>query len=114
MSQYAADGVFFNSGCCVLDGAIVSIGRKTLMAPGVHIYTAQHPLEVKDRRTWEDCKSVTIGEECWIGGHSTICPGVTIGDRAVIGAGSVVTKDIPADSLAVGNPAKVIRTLNQE
>jgi maltose O-acetyltransferase len=111
---HAAEGVFFNSGACVLDGAIVTIGKKTLMAPGVHIYTAQHPVEVEDRRTWEDCKPVTIGEECWIGGHSTILPGVTIGDRVVIGAGSVVTKDIPSDSLAVGNPARVVRKINQK
>ena len=62
---------------------------------------------------WEDCRPVVIGEKCWIGGHATICPGVTIGDRCVIGAGAVVVKDIPPDSLAVGNPAPVIRTLNQ-
>ena len=110
---YAGDGVFLNFGCVILDGAGVTIGRKTLIAPGVHIYTAQHPLEVADRRVWEDCKPVHIGEECWIGGHATILPGVTIGDRSVIGAGSVVTKNIPADCLAVGNPARVIRFLNQ-
>lgn len=111
---FAAEGVFINSGGCILDGAKVTIGRNTLIAPGVHIYTAQHPVEVKDRRTWEDCKAVSIGEECWIGGHSTICPGVTIGDRAVVGAGSVVTKDVPSDCLVAGNPARIIRTLNAE
>jgi maltose O-acetyltransferase len=56
---------------------------------------------------------VVIGEHCWIGGHVTICPGVTIGDRSVIGAGAVVTKDIPPDTLAVGNPARVVKRLNQ-
>lgn len=111
---FAGDGVFINFGAVILDGARVTIGRKTLIAPGVHIYTAQHPLDIKDRREWEDCLPVTIGEECWIGGHATICPGVTIGDRAVIGAGSVVTKDIPADTLAVGNPAKIKRKLNEK
>lgn len=109
----AEDGVFINFDAVILDGAKVRIGRKTLIAPGVHIYTARHPLNIKDRRAWEDCLPVNIGEECWIGGHATICPGVTIGDRAVIGAGAVVIKDIPADTLAVGNPAKVVKHLNQ-
>lgn len=110
---YAEENVFINFGAVILNGGKVSIGANTLIAPGVHIYTAQHPLEAKERAVWEDCKPVTIGRDCWIGGHVTICPGVTIGDRAVIGAGAVVTKDVPADSLAVGNPARVIRKLNQ-
>jgi len=109
---YAGEGVFINFGAVILDGAKVTIGRKTLIAPGVHIYTARHPVDIAERRLWEDCAPVTIGEECWIGGHSTICPGVTIGDRAVIGAGSVVVKNIPADSMAVGNPARVVKKLN--
>lgn len=111
---YAGDNVFINFGAVILDGAKVTIGAHTMIAPGVHIYTAQHPLDADERDQWEDCKPVTIGERCWIGGHATICPGVTIGDRTVIGAGSVVTKDIPADCLAVGNPARVIRKLNQQ
>lgn len=110
---YAGENVFINFGAVILDCAKVTIGAHTLIAPGVHIYTAQHPLEAAERAVWEDCKPVTIGEQCWIGGHATICPGVTIGNRSVIGAGSVVTKDIPEDCLAVGNPAKVIRKLNQ-
>lgn len=111
---YAGDNVFINFGAVILDGAKVTIGAHTMIAPGVHIYTAQHPLDADERDKWEDCKPVTIGERCWIGGHATICPGVTIGDRTVIGSGSVVTKDIPADCLAVGNPARVIRKLNQQ
>ncbi len=111
---YAGDNVFINFGAVILDGAKVTIGAHTMIAPGVHIYTAQHPLDADERDQWEDCKPGTIGERCWIGGHATICPGVTIGDRTVIGAGSVVTKDIPADCLAVGNPARVIRKLNQQ
>jgi len=111
---YAGDKVFINFGAVILDGAKVTIGRNTLIAPGVHIYTACHPLDIADRREWEDCLPVTIGEECWIGGRVTILPGVTIGDRAVIGAGSVVTKDVPSDCLAVGNPAKIVKKLNQK
>ena len=109
---FAGEGVFINFGCCILDGGGVYIGRKTLIAPGVSIFTAEHPLNADDRDKWETCRPVHIGERCWIGGNVTICPGVTIGDRTVIGAGSVVVKDIPADCLAVGNPAKVIRRLN--
>lgn len=110
---YAEEGVFINFGAVILDGGTVKIGAKTLIAPGVHIYTAEHPLEIAERRVWENCRPVVIGRECWIGGHATICPGVTIGDRAVVGAGAVVIRDVPADSLAVGNPARVIKRLNQ-
>ena len=111
---YADEGVFINIGAIVLDGGKVTIGRKTMIAPGVHIYTAGHPLDADERDKWEYCKPVTIGERCWIGGNVTICPGVTIGDRCVIGAGAVVVSGIPSDSLAVGNPARVIRKLNQQ
>lgn len=110
----AGEGVFINFGAVILDGGTVTIGKKTLIAPGVHIYTAEHPLDADERDEWEDCRPVKIGERCWIGGHSTICPGVTIGDRCVIGAGAVVANDIPDDSLAVGVPARVIRKLNQK
>ena len=109
---HAQEGVFVNFGCTVLDGGSVYIGRHTLIAPSVNIFTAGHPLDADERDQWEYCKPVHIGERCWIGGGVTICPGVTIGDRSVIGAGAVVVHDIPADSLAVGNPARVIRKLN--
>jgi maltose O-acetyltransferase len=68
-------------------------------------------LNIVERRTFEVSKPVTIGDDCWIGGNTVICPGVTIGDGCTIGAGSVVTKEIPPHSLAVGNPARVIRKL---
>jgi len=105
------ENVYFNVNCVVLDVMPVTLGNNVFCAPGVQIYTATHPLEAVLRRTKENAKPVTIGDDCWIGGGAIICPGVTIGSRCVIGAGAVVTKDIPDDSLAVGNPAKVIRKI---
>lgn len=107
--------VFFNFNCVVLDVAQVTIGSRTLLGPNVQIYTATHPINYKERASGlEYAKPVTIGEDAWIGGSAIICPGVTIGDRSIIGAGSVVTRDIPANVLAAGNPCKVIRSLVQE
>ena len=106
------DNVYFNVNCVVLDGAKVTIGDNVFFAPNVQIYTANHPLETELRKTLENALPISIGDDCWIGGNAVICPGVTIGKGCVIGAGSVVTKDIPDSSLAVGNPAKVIRKLN--
>ncbi len=106
------DQVFFNFNCTILDVAAVRIGSRTLFGPGVQVYTATHPLDYQERATGlEYAKPITIGEDVWVGGGAIICPGVSIGDRAVIGAGSVVTKDIPADTLAAGNPCRVIRVL---
>lgn len=106
--------VFVNSGCTFLDGAMVTIGAYSLIGPNVQIYTPTHPLEALARRTGEEhARPVTIGEDCWIGGGAIICPGVTIGARSVVGAGSVVTTDIPPDSVAMGNPARVVRTIVQ-
>ncbi|RAW02228.1 sugar O-acetyltransferase [Pseudochryseolinea flava] len=104
--------VFFNFNCVVLDVTHVTIGNRTLMGPNVQIYTATHPIDFRERATGlEYAKPITIGEDVWIGGSSILCPGITIGDRSVIGAGSVVTKDIPADVFAAGNPCRVIRSL---
>jgi maltose O-acetyltransferase len=106
------DQVYFNFNCTILDVAAVTIGSRTLFGPGVQVYTATHPLDYQERATGlEYAKPITIGEDVWVGGGAIICPGVSIGDRAVIGAGSVVTKDIPADTLAAGNPCRVIRVL---
>jgi maltose O-acetyltransferase len=108
------DKVFFNFNCVVLDVAPVTIGSRTLFGPNVQIYTATHPLNHTERASGlEYAKPISIGEDVWIGGSAVICPGVNIGDRSVIGAGSVVTKDIPADVFAAGNPCKVIRSLLQ-
>lgn len=107
--------VFFNFNCVVLDVAEVIIGGRTLFGPDVQIYTATHPMDYRERAAGlEFAKSIIIGEDVWIGGHVVICPGITIGGRSVIGAGSVVTKNIPADIFAAGNPCKVIRSLKAE
>lgn len=106
------ENVFFNVNCVVLDSMKVTIGSNVLFGPGVHIYTATHPLDKIDRQNFESAKPVSIGSDCWIGGQVVICPGVNIGAGSVIGAGSIVTKDIPDNCLAVGNPAKVIRKIN--
>lgn len=103
--------VFFNFNCVVLDVCRVLVGDYTLFGPAVQIYTAMHPLDAELRRTREFAKPVTIGSDVWVGGGAIICPGVTIGSRAVIGAGSVVTRDIPDDVLAAGNPCRVIRPI---
>ena len=104
--------VFFNFNCVVLDVMQVIIGSRTMFGPNVQIYTATHPVNHKERASGlEFGKPVVIGEDVWIGGSTVICPGASIGDRTVIGAGSVVTKNIPSDVFAAGNPCRVIREL---
>ena len=109
------DKVFFNFNCVVLDVTYVRIGSRALFGPNVQIYTATHPIDHQVRASGvESAKPITIGEDVWVGGNAVINPGVTIGDRSVIGAGSVVTRTIPADVFAAGNPCRVIRTLRAE
>jgi len=106
------NGVFFNFNCVVLDVAHVTIGNRTKLGPNVQLYTATHPIDYQERaKGLELGKAITIGEDVWIGGSAIILPGVTVGDRTVIGSGSVITKDIPPDVIAAGNPCKVIREL---
>ena len=106
------DKVFFNFNCIVLDVMLVTIGDSVLFGPAVQIYTATHPMDWKERASGREfAKPVTIGSNVWVGGGAIICPGVTIGERSVIGAGSVVTKDIPADVFAAGNPCRPVKSL---
>ncbi|TFZ07676.1 sugar O-acetyltransferase [Ramlibacter humi] len=105
------EGAYFNFNCVVLDVCRVRIGARTLIGPAVQVYTPLHPLDAVERRGTEYGAPVDIGEDVWIGGGAIVLPGVTIGDRAVIGAGSVVTRDVPADVFAAGNPCRVIRSL---
>lgn len=107
-------GVYFNFGCVVLDVAPVTIGDHVLFGPGVHVYTAMHPMDAAQRRSGVEWGApVRIGNDVWIGGGAILCPGVRIGDRSVIGAGSVVTRDVPADVFAAGNPCRVVRELER-
>ncbi len=107
------DNVYFNFNCVILDPAPVNIGSNVMFGPHVQIYTATHPVAHLERRAGlEFALAIEIGSDVWMGGGAVVSPGVKIGARSVIGAGSVVTKDIPADVFAAGNPCKVIRALD--
>ena len=108
------DNFFANVNLVILDGAKVRIGNNAFIAPNVGIYTAGHPFDVKQRNEGlEYAFPVTIGDNVWIGAQACILPGVTIGDNTVIAGGSVVTKDIPANVIAAGNPCRVIREITE-
>ena len=103
---------FANFNFTVLDEAPVSIGDDCFIGPNVSIYTACHSTDPRQRNSREEwAKPVSIGNNVWIGGSVTILPGVSIGDNCTIGAGSVVVSDIPADSIAVGNPCRVVKSI---
>ncbi|WP_108651865.1 sugar O-acetyltransferase [Dongshaea marina] len=105
---------YINFNVTILDLHRVSIEDHVMIAPNVHIYTATHSLDHSKRLDWEViAKPVTLKRHAWIGGGAVICPGVTIGERSVVGAGAVVTRDVPDDCVVAGNPARVIRKLNQ-
>jgi maltose O-acetyltransferase len=106
-------GVYMNFNCCILDVAKVNIGNNTMIGPNVQIYTATHPLEATVRNSGREfAKPISIGENVWVGGNAVICPGVTIGNNVVIGASAVVTKDFPNDVFIGGNPAKIIKDID--
>lgn len=103
--------VFFNFNCVVLDVCRVRIGSFTLFGPAVQIYTPLHPMNAIERRGKEYGAPIEIGSDVWVGGGAVILPGVKIGSRSVIGAGSIVTRDIPEDVFAAGNPCRVVRAI---
>lgn len=108
------ENFFANFNLTILDEAPVTIGDNAFIGPNVGIYTACHPLEAEERnRQIEWAEPVTIGNNVWIGGGATILPGVTLGDNVVVGAGAVVTKSFPSDCLIAGNPARIIRKIEQ-
>ena len=108
------ENFYSNHNLVILDGAKVTFGDNVFVAPDCGFYTAGHPLDA-DRRNkgLEYAKPITVGNNVWFGGGVKVMPGVTIGDGAVIGGGSVVTKDIPANMIAVGNPCKPIREITE-
>ncbi len=115
VNLFLGDGVYINSGCVILDCGRVEVGAGTIIGPAVQVYTAVHPLDPGERAAHlETAAAVTLGRNVWIGGAAVLCPGVTIGDNAVVGAGAVVVKDVPANCVVVGNPAKVVRQISDE
>jgi len=109
---FAGKNFFMNFNCVILDCARVTIGDNVMCGPYVQIYTAYHPVQALERTKGPELAApITIGDNVWLGGGAIICPGVTIGDNTTIGAGSVVTKDIPANVFAAGNPCRVIKNL---
>lgn len=123
---YMGNNVSVNMNCTFVDCNKITIGDQVLIASNVQLYTATHPVELSERLTpdWSMetgqyfCRTyalpIKIGNGCWLGGGVIVLPGITIGDGSVIGAGSVVTKDIPPDTLAAGNPCRVIRKINKK
>lgn len=96
----------------ILDCGMVTIGKRVMFGPFVSIFAATHETEVESRRdNIEYAREVSIGDDCWIGGHVTILPGVTIGEGCTIGAGSIVTRDIPPFCVAIGSPARVVKSV---
>lgn len=109
------ENFFANYNLTILDVGKVVVGKNAQIAPNVSIYTAGHPVHPDSRNTgYEYGIDVTIGDNVWLGGNTVINPGVTIGNNVVIGAGSVVTKDLPDDVIAVGNPCRVLRKITEE
>ena len=104
---------FVNFNCVMLDGAAISVGDECLLASGVQLITASHPIDPVARRgAWEQALPVTIGDGVWLGAGSLVCPGASIGENTVVGAGSVVTRSLPGGVVAYGNPARVVREMD--
>jgi len=112
---HIGDHVYLNFLCTILDNNEVRIGHHVMFGPAVQLYTADHLLQAEERNQgWEITKSIVIEDNVWIGGGAILLPGVRIGRNAVVGAGAVVPRDVPANTVVAGNPARVIREIEQE
>jgi maltose O-acetyltransferase len=109
------DDVYINFGCIILDCAQITIGSHTLLGPNIGLYAANHSIDTQERING-GCygKPIHIGKNVWLGGDVKILGGVTIGDNTIIGTGSIVTKNIPSNVIAVGNPCKVLREITEK
>jgi maltose O-acetyltransferase len=111
---YIGDHVFLNVLCTILDCNEVRIGNHVMIGPAVQIYTAAHELQARARNQGlEVAKAIVIEENVWVGGGAILLPGVRIGRNAVVGAGAVVSRDVPTNTVVVGNPARVIREIEE-
>jgi maltose O-acetyltransferase len=111
---HIGDYVFLNFLCTILDCGEVHIGHHVMIGPGVQIYTAAHLLQAEPRNQgWEVAKPIVIEDNVWLGGSAVLLPGVRIGRNAVVGAGAVVSRNVPANTVVAGNPARVIREIEQ-
>jgi maltose O-acetyltransferase len=109
------DNFYANFNCTILDVAKVTIGKNVMFAPNVSLYTASHPVHPDNRNSgYEFGIEITIGDNVWLGGNVVVMPGIHIGNNVVVGAGSVVTKDLPDNVIAAGNPSKIIREITEE
>ncbi|TCS40184.1 sugar O-acetyltransferase [Reinekea marinisedimentorum] len=110
---HVGEDFYANFGCVILDVCEVRIGKNCMLAPQVGIYTASHPLEPAARNSGKEFgKPVTLGDNCWVGGHAVINPGVTLGNNVVVASGAVVTKSFADNVVLAGNPARVIKTID--
>lgn len=115
MNVHFGHTIYANFNLTLVDDTHIYVGSYTMFGPNVTIATASHPISPEHRKQdYQYNQPVHIGENCWIGARAVILPGVTIGDNSVIGAGSIVTKDIPPNVIAVGNPCQVLREINEE
>jgi maltose O-acetyltransferase len=113
-NTYIGDHSYLNFMCVILDNNDVHIGNHVMIGPAVQIYTAAHPIQAEPRNQgWEVAKPVVIEDNVWIGGGAILLPGVVIGRNAVVGAGAVVSRDVPQNTVVAGNPARVIREIEQ-
>ena len=114
-NTHVGKAFYCNYDCVFLDCGTITIGDHVMLGPKVALYAVSHPIDPAVRSLGYDYPmDITIGDRVWIGGSVVVCPGVTIGDNTIIGAGSVVTKDIPANVVAAGNPCRVIRPITEE